>query len=467
MLFDQVSPKIQANILKGHNRNYVMFMFCQWKDSHVEKAAEWLRIIGQEVSSHQYQEVSTKIYKKYRIQVPIITLGLTQPASEVLGLFEKGNDFGTCEILQDKDFETGMHSSPGEFVPKYIKNKDLSKADKELRDIVDRIDRHHVLLMIAHDNKCQLTEEKQRLLSLPGFLESLELDEGEESPFSIIIKQKRIGEKRKNGKAKVAGPWGFKDNISQPNLANGDNIFKVAFGEEVLHKQDTKKLWTFMAFQKHLLHTAEFDQRTKSIARQMQNKKDWPAHLTTQEYVKALLIGRFQDGTPLAFCDSSEGDASSKLQNNFDYDDDKIGAKCPLNAHIRSANPRVNKDRVSPIIRRSIVTDEPCMKDKQQEALYFFSYQVSIENNLQPIYLRMLGKESTVDKIKYPGSKVDAILYPPDKKEKEDHTIRNLIFYPRSEDQDKRQTFRRFGDELTTFVTGQFYLIPPISFLRN
>jgi deferrochelatase/peroxidase EfeB len=57
------------------------------------------------------------------------------------------------------------------------------------------------------------------------------------------------------------------------------------------------------------------------------------------ERAGGLLIGRFEDGTPLAL--ASEAGMGDPVPNDFTYDDDADGARCPLGAHIRVMNARV------------------------------------------------------------------------------------------------------------------------------
>jgi Dyp-type peroxidase family len=56
------------------------------------------------------------------------------------------------------------------------------------------------------------------------------------------------------------------------------------------------------------------------------------------ERAGAMLVGRFEDGTPLAI-QSADG-SDSPVQNDFTYDSDPDGGKCPHFAHIRKMNPR-------------------------------------------------------------------------------------------------------------------------------
>jgi Dyp-type peroxidase family len=55
------------------------------------------------------------------------------------------------------------------------------------------------------------------------------------------------------------------------------------------------------------------------------------------ERVGALLVGRFEDGTPVTL---SETDGMRPVPNDFTYEHDGAGTRCPYGAHIRLVNPR-------------------------------------------------------------------------------------------------------------------------------
>lgn len=57
-----------------------------------------------------------------------------------------------------------------------------------------------------------------------------------------------------------------------------------------------------------------------------------------RERAGAMLIGRFEDGTPLTV--QSAPGSHHPVGNDFSYDSDKLGQKCPFHAHIRKTNPR-------------------------------------------------------------------------------------------------------------------------------
>jgi Dyp-type peroxidase family len=84
------------------------------------------------------------------------------------------------------------------------------------------------------------------------------------------------------------------------------------------------------------------------------------------ERAGALLIGRFEDGTPLALA-AAEG-MGDPVPNDFTYDDDPGGARCPLGAHVRRMNPRVADPAARIIIARrgqgyGVRSDDPSDDD--------------------------------------------------------------------------------------------------------
>ena len=56
------------------------------------------------------------------------------------------------------------------------------------------------------------------------------------------------------------------------------------------------------------------------------------------ERAGAMIVGRFEDGTPLAI--QVDAGSHSPVQNDFTYNSDGEGGKCPFFAHIRKVNPR-------------------------------------------------------------------------------------------------------------------------------
>ena len=118
------------------------------------------------------------------------------------------------------------------------------------------------------------------------------------------------------------------------------------------------------------------------------------------EKLAAKILGRWPDGTPLALSPDRPdpgivGDPSRV--NNFNYEDDPEGLRCPVGAHIRRTNPRDSKgffdgrltDRHR-IMRRGRAYGEPMdaavtQDDGVDRGLMFVSFQSDIWRQFETI----------------------------------------------------------------------------------
>jgi Dyp-type peroxidase family len=115
-----------------------------------------------------------------------------------------------------------------------------------------------------------------------------------------------------------------------------------------------------------------------------------------KQEVYAKLMGRYQNGKALAQA-TSESDI-----NHFSYDDDNQGQRCPLHAHIRRANPRVEagKDMARPprLVRRSMSYGSVYDKDKtknDERGLVFMAYNASISEQFEVVQRWLVAGNST------------------------------------------------------------------------
>jgi Dyp-type peroxidase family len=116
-------------------------------------------------------------------------------------------------------------------------------------------------------------------------------------------------------------------------------------------------------------------------------------------FMAAKMIGRWPSGAPMRSTGAggrpfpidpanhqAPADPVGPLQVN-DYLDDKAGARCPLFAHIRKANPRVTSSAVSEedlrihrIIRRGVPYN-----DNETKGLVFLAYQADIQRGYEHV----------------------------------------------------------------------------------
>ena len=135
--------------------------------------------------------------------------------------------------------------------------------------------------------------------------------------------------------------FGIRDGISQPIPGGAPGKFwddSVPFGELVLGQQDRRSTPP--------LHPDDFQNGGSFLViRKMRQYLDRYDGLLTRardeekiarDDLVAKFLGRRQDGTPLV---PNAGD------NDFNYGDDPTGASCPLQSHVRRANPRTDDTR--------------------------------------------------------------------------------------------------------------------------
>jgi Dyp-type peroxidase family len=89
---------------------------------------------------------------------------------------------------------------------------------------------------------------------------------------------------------------------------------------------------SYLVYRKLAQNVQAFDANERRVAHLLDLSKE------DQERAGAMLVGRFEDGTPVAI-QSAEG-SRSPVPNNFAYADDERGTKCPHFAHIRMMNDR-------------------------------------------------------------------------------------------------------------------------------
>jgi Dyp-type peroxidase family len=115
-----------------------------------------------------------------------------------------------------------------------------------------------------------------------------------------------------------------------------------------------------------------------------------------KERAGALVVGRFEDGTPVTL--QAEEKKAKPVPNDFNYGDDRDASQCPFHAHIRKVNPRggtgnIEEERMHRIARRGITYGQrqPTLEDRPEEGvgLLFMCFQSSLANQfglLQKIY---------------------------------------------------------------------------------
>ena len=116
---------------------------------------------------------------------------------------------------------------------------------------------------------------------------------------------------------------------------------------------DTVSYGSYFIFRKLEQNVQGFKRREQELATELKlNGKE------ERELAGALVVGRFEDGSPVTLSDEAKG---ANPPNDFNYANDP-GSRCPMHAHIRKVNPRgtaaTEREHIMP--RRGIpFTDVP------------------------------------------------------------------------------------------------------------
>ena len=284
------------------------------------------------------------------------------------------------EKLTEPAFVAGMKSRQ-----KFLKDPIIQRHELPYREDI------HAMILLADDNTTIMSLKSKELLEvLDKFARVLTIEYG----HSI---------RNENGDGLEHN--GYVDGISQPLFLKDEQEAYKKF-HSISDWKDAKfdpRANKDLVIIKDLLVDDEHAYGSYFVYRKLE--QDVKGFKLAEENLKlgelggAMLIGRFEDGTPVAISDEEKLIGSGNF-NNFNYATlDPKGDKCPHFAHIRKTNPRISDPSITkvPIMaRRGIpfgkrevdtVTDPTHHQlPSGGVGLLFMSYQASIINQFEKIH---------------------------------------------------------------------------------
>ena len=359
---------LQANILKGHGRGHVALLFLAVKD--VALARPFVR--GLKLTDAYTQELQTQDFKKNRLPGDTVRLAFLSKAG--LDQFGHGGKFSAFAA-----FAGGMAADAA-----VLDGGTTASWQPELRKPV------HLVLLMADDDEAVLARAVAHTLD--------DCSAG----FNVSFVQQ--GRAYKNGDGEGVEHFGYVDGRSQPLMIqsaleqeaqqrrggianyNPSAPLKQFMLEDPLVEGG---FGSFFVFRKLEQNVAGFKGREDALA-------DALGLLgADKERAGAMVVGRFEDGTPLTLHHREDG---VPVVNDFDYGADADGSRCPFHAHIRKTNPRRSSpddrafDKSVQMARRGITYGTRLQHPDTREfidlpndgvGLLFMSYQASIEKQFQ------------------------------------------------------------------------------------
>jgi Dyp-type peroxidase family len=457
----ELLSNIQGNILKPHGRPNTANLFISGKVGEQGKVKEWLRSLvdGDNVlvKSCYVQLRSNELWKDKKID------------SGIFGCFHisaKG-----YEYLFEGDIAK-QHPFGGTY-KSGIKNADLHDANPDTWDTGMNDDAH--FLLIIGDMNPEVVSRK--IIDI-----KIEIQDFAE------IKAIQMGDALHNKEGAGIEHFGYVDGISQPlffdeEIANYKaensippnpefNFDPSASTDLVLIKDplatNNNAMGSFLVFRKLEQNVKGFKSAEEELGDKLGLKGE------DAERAGAMIVGRFEDGTPVQLSDEA-GLIRSAVLNNFDYPKMANGkldeSKCPYHAHIRKSNPRSDigmaESKKHIMARRGIPygtrTDDP--NDGQIDnkpdggvGLLFMSYQKSIEEQFEFI------QKNWVNNDEFPN-------FDPKDKDSLDPIIgqgssRALGAYATKWGDSK--SMKQFGfDQFVKMKGGGYFFAPSMDFLKN
>lgn len=370
---------LQGNILNGHGRDHAAHIFVRFAPGQSEKARKWIaNFAHQHVRSAHDQYLAGLRFRSLGVDAGIFGhLALSSHGYDALGINKEQQPHG----LNPRGHEDGKGYDE-------VFRKGLKARQKELHDPASSQwesafqGEIHTLAILAADSEAQLDGALSEVLSgLEGIAELAHVERG-------LGLTRQLDPKDPSTVAHIEH-FGFVDGRSQPlvleeqieqeKAKGGTDKWDPSAPLNLLLAPDPLgepgSYGSFLVFRKLEQNVRGFHKGVQSLA---------TALGAPVELARAMVMGRFQDGTPVT-TDGKPG--RTDVANNFNYGDDAEASKCPFQAHIRKANPRNAKggDRRHRIARRGIpYGGDLVQSDKLDDlpesgrGLLFFCYQADI-----------------------------------------------------------------------------------------
>ena len=416
--YNALLSNLQGNILKGHGRDHTANIFVQFDPEQLEKAKDWIHDFAEKVTTAKVQLKETERFKRNRISGGIFK-GLYVTA--------KGYEyFGTPDAKRpaDASFRDGMENA---------KLKDPLKNEWEptFREL-----EIHIMILLGDDDKTKLSVEAAKIIEELRPLTLPTPTPNSDPPFYSPHIRIEYGNAIRNANGDGLEHFGYVDGVSQPLFfkdefekftatatpSSGVDLAWKPFAPLSLVLVDDPTTEVKHAFGSYFV----FRKLEQDVRAFKKNEQDIATALKLEnedrELAGALVVGRFEDGTPVTLT-KTDGLIGSGEANNFNYDNDREGLRCPFHAHIRKSNPRgtgkgsLKEDKSHIMARRGIpfgLREVTPLIDSQPEqfpsgggvGLLFQSFQANLKDQFEFI------QKSWVNDPTFPrnGTGIDPII---------------------------------------------------------
>jgi Dyp-type peroxidase family len=323
--------RLQGNILKGHGRDFSVHIFFSFGDGIPAVRRQLAELTRQYVTSALRQRQETRNLKASGTPGGLFgNLFLSASGYRRLG-YDPEELMPEEHSIAKSSFADGMAAHAVED----FADPPREKWEAGYRNEID------AMLLLADD-------DERRLLRQAGSIEATI------AANNVICAVERGKVLRDNNNERIEH-FGYVDGRSQPLYLKSDFVFDRNGARIAERKGGKIDIWdpfeplrrvlardpgvddplchgSFLVFRKLEQDVRRFKLRERELAKKLGLKGSEIAR------AGALAVGRFEDGTPVTL--SKSAGFNPPKENNFNFDNDRQGLKCPFHAHIRKANPR-------------------------------------------------------------------------------------------------------------------------------
>lgn len=382
--FNDLLDDLQSGILKHHGRQFAYHVFIQFNTDAIKNVKKWItsKIAPRIISAKtQLQHVQLRRLEENFDGGSIVVLALSNFGYKKLGFSEE-------QMPADPAFKQGMKKRFNDIA-------DDEKRKEWERELTEDID---ALIIVADSDD----DTAKNLVTRIG------AEMAHEKVGKVLYTQK--GSILRNEHGVGIEHFGYADGVSQPlylkeeiAAEGAERVWSDQSTLDILLEKDLggateDSYGSYLVFRKLEQKVKAFKDAEENLSTKFNNGqgiKDKNGD-TNKELAGAMLVGRFEDGTPVIL-DSKEAGIKHEAQlvNDFNYSTDAHGSttngsKCPFHAHIRITNPRADVGDFAKTIRltrrgipyNDIGRNEQDLENDQPDfgvGLLFMCYQKSIQ----------------------------------------------------------------------------------------
>ena len=307
---------LQGSILKNHGREHTLNIFLRFNSA--AGARQWIKTAVVPAIPNQLQQLKDAEHHKQ-------DSAFSGPTFVELLLSRAGYDALNIPAPKrptDARWAAGMQASLGP-------NGDPTVATWDAH-----LKAPHAMLLIGGVKRAEATAMRAHLKNAMG--------------AAVTILGSETGKAIKNKQGHGLEHFGYVDGRSLPLMLTEDvenerdseggiNLWDPAFTLQTALVRDPggqgqNSHGSFFVFRKLEQNVKAFKAAEEQLALDLGLSGD------DAERAGAMIVGRFEDGTPVVL--HPDAQLNHPVWNNFNYDADPQGARCPFQGHIRKTNPR-------------------------------------------------------------------------------------------------------------------------------